>query len=159
MLQRCESNGIVQSTHPAYVGCEVHPFFIKFQDFAAWCNQQIGFGEQGFDLDKDILIPGNKVYGPDTCCFVPKIINQLMIKNDRNRGAYPIGVNYDPARKKYRAEYSVDGRNIKLGRFDTADDAAQAYRKAKSKYIREMADKWKGSIDPRAYKALVEYLG
>lgn len=158
MLERCQPGGWQQRNKPAYIGCEVHPDFIKFQDFAAWCNTQIGFGKESFQLDKDILLSGNKVYGPDTCCFVPKIINQLMIKNERNRGEYPIGVTYHKQRQKYVAEYSVDGRNIKLGRFDSVDDASMAYRLSKTKYIRDVAGQYKDSIDPRVYAALIGYV-
>lgn len=158
MLERCNPNGWQQKNKPAYIGCEVHPDFIKFQDFAEWCQNQIGFGKPGFEFDKDILMPGNKVYGPYTCVFVPTIINKIMIKNDRIRGDLPIGVSYDVAKKKYRAEYSVDGKSIKLGRFDTVIDASLAYKKAKTQYIEKMADMYKDSIDPRAYAALLEYL-
>ena len=36
-------------------------------------------GESTVELDKDILVPGNKVYSPDTCIFVPKRINDLFV--------------------------------------------------------------------------------
>ena len=158
MLERCESGGAWQRSKPAYVGCEVHPDFIKFQEFAQWCNAQIGFGKEGFEFDKDILIPGNKVYGPDTCCFVPKIINQLMIKNDRNRGAYPIGVTYYKARGVYEVKMSSGGKNIHVGRFKTIDEAVAAYKVAKKAEIDKYVTIWKDSIDPRVVAALVGYI-
>lgn len=158
MLGRCQPGGWQQRNKPAYVGCEVHPDFIKFQDFAAWCQNQIGFGEPGFEFDKDILMPGNKVYSPSTCVFVPTIINKIMIKNERIRGDHPIGVWYDKAKNRYEAAYSVDGEKVKLGRFVTAIDASLAYKKAKTEYILKIADQWKDSIDPRAYAALIQYL-
>ncbi|MNV64502.1 hypothetical protein D3C71_1571470 [compost metagenome] len=103
-------------------------------------------------------MPGNKVYSPLTCVFVPTILNKIMIKNDRIRGDLPIGVTIDVSKNKYRAEYSVDGKGIKLGWFDTVIDAAMAYKKAKSEYVKKIADLYKDSIDPRAYAALIQYL-
>lgn len=34
---------------------------------------------EGWHLDKDILLKGNKVYSPETCAFVPAKINSLLI--------------------------------------------------------------------------------
>ena len=43
-------------------------------------------------LDKDILIKGNKEYNPNTCCFVDIRLNSLFTKDNAMRGKYPIGV-------------------------------------------------------------------
>lgn len=158
MIQRCEPGGWQQRNKPSYIGCEVHPEFIHYQDFAEWCHNQIGFGVPGYDLDKDILMPGNKVYGPYTCAFVPRELNTLVIRNDLIRGEYPIGVYYDQVKKKYRAEYSVKGRSVKLGYFDTAVMASLRYKAAKRAYIQKKADEYRESIDPRVYDALIWYL-
>lgn len=157
MLQRCKPDGWQQRNKPAYVGCEVHPDFIKFQWFAEWCNNQIGFGESGFEFDKDILLPGNKVYGPDTCCFVPGQINKLLIKNYRNRGDCPIGVSYDKVRQNYRSEVSDCSKTIQLGRFKTSCEAFDAYRSAKMQIVHRVAETWKGKIDHRVYEAMMQY--
>lgn len=54
-----------------------------FSNFLKWFN---GNYIKGYALDKDILIKGNKVYSPETCCFVPYEINTLVTnrKNGRN---------------------------------------------------------------------------
>ena len=38
----------------------------------------------GWELDKDILEKGNKTYSPETCCFVPRVINSLYKTNYKN---------------------------------------------------------------------------
>ena len=75
------------------------------------------------DLDKDILFKGNKVYSPETCCFVPHAVNTLFLNGKKNRGDFPLGVHFDKSKGKYRAEMSFMGRQIKLGTFDTAESA------------------------------------
>lgn len=152
MLERCQVGGFYQSTRPSYIGCQVHQDFIKFQEFAEWCNNQIGFGLKGWDLDKDILIQNNKVYGPDTCIFVPSQINKLLTHNRLKQGMYPTGV-YKTASGRYLAIC----QHVRLGLHDTPDEASNAYKVAKLKEIHHQATIYKDVIDPRGYAALMDY--
>lgn len=68
--------------------------FKHYTYFQDWCSKQVGFNVEGFALDKDTLVKGNKVYSEDTCCFVPQEINSLMTKANARRGTYIIGVNF-----------------------------------------------------------------
>ena len=40
----------------SYLDCSVSPEFQKYSDFRDWCNKQIGFDQEGWVLDKDILV-------------------------------------------------------------------------------------------------------
>lgn len=157
MIQRCEPGGWQQRNKPSYIGSEVHPEFIHYQDFAEWCHNQIGFGNQDYQLDKDILVRGNKSYGPTTCCFVPAKLNSLLIQERRNIGDYPTGVSWHRASTKFIAQIRVDGSVQYLGLYDTIDSAKTAYRHAKLYEIHRQAEYYKESIDPRVYKSLVNY--
>lgn len=157
LINRCRPGGVFQTNHPAYVGCSIHPDFIKFQWFAEWCNNQIGFGNDGWALDKDILVPGNKVYGPDVCVFVPRGLNNLLTHKRSNQGLYPTGVSYFKDRGNYIAQVCIDGRNKTLGYFDTPELAEAAYKTAKVADIHRRAEIWKDQIDPRVYTALSNY--
>ena len=44
-----------------------------------------------------------------------------------------------------------------LGTLDTELEAFHAYKHAKEAYVKELAEKWKDQIDPRAYNALMKY--
>lgn len=157
MHNRCQPNDSQQLKHPTYIGCSVHPGFIKFQDFAEWCNNQIGFGLKGWALDKDILIQCNKVYGPDTCAFVPRQLNQLLTHKQSHQGEYPTGVTYFKRDGTYHAQISIDGKNQHLGYFDSIESAEVAYKIAKTNEILRRAEIWKSQIDPRVYEALLKY--
>ena len=85
MLVRCYSD-TYQKKQPTYKDCEVSENFKYYEYFYEWCQNQIGFGECGFQLDKDLLIKGNKVYSEDSCVFIPREINQVLIKREALRG-------------------------------------------------------------------------
>lgn len=141
-----------------YIDCEVSFEFKKYEDFKSWCSKQIGFDREGWQLDKDVLFKGNKIYSPETCCFVPSEINNIFIKQQNIRGEFPIGVWFDKRSVKYQADVCTGGNTRKrLGYFDSPEDAFYAYKKAKEDYIKEVAKKWKDQIDTRVYDALMDY--
>jgi hypothetical protein len=153
MIQRCYCP-IAMAKNPAYVDCGVDTRFLKFQEFAAWASSQQGF-DKGWALDKDILIKGNKTYGPEQCIFVPMYINSLFARTKATRGANPIGVTERNGR--YIAALSTKHGKRYLGSHDSQEAAFFAYKDGKERYIKEVADSWKAELDPRAYAALMAY--
>ena len=91
-------------------------------------------------LDKDILIPGNKIYGPDACLFIPQDINSLLTNSKAARGLYPQGVAFCKDVKKFRAEISKYGERVRLGYYSSPEQAELAYIKAKAAHIRNVAE-------------------
>ena len=85
MLMRCYDDKYY-SRFQTYVGCSVSEKFIFFPYFKEWCNKQIGFSNQSWQLDKDLLIKGNKVYSENSCVFIPQEINSLLTKRTASRG-------------------------------------------------------------------------
>lgn len=156
MFKRCySSNGL--KLNPSYYDCEVVGDFLYFSKFLSWCEQQKGFGQEGFQLDKDILVKGNKNYSEDTCCFVPKDLNVILTHRRKDKGLYPVGVSYKPRINKYIAQISKFKKVIHLGCFDTPEEAFQAYKEAKEVYIKEVAEIYKDQIELRVYEALMKY--
>ena len=154
MLKRCYYKPYLEK-HPTYIGCSVSDNFKYYHLFHAWCQIQIGFGKEGYHLDKDLLINGNKVYSEDTCLFIPKSLNLLLTKAAAGRGLLPIGVTKNGS--KFQARCNLVGKRICLGTFDTPELAFIAYKTFKEAYIKAQAEVYKDSIDPRAYLALVNY--
>jgi hypothetical protein len=111
----------------------------------------------GFQLDKDLLVKGNRVYAEDRCVFLPGALNTLLIKSDKSRGTLPLGVYFDARRSHYTASVSVAGKKRHLGSFPDVPSAFAAYKTGKEAYIKELAARYKGQIDPRAYETLLSY--
>ena len=157
MLQRCYSD-VYKKQRPTYEGCEVSDKFKSYEYFYEWCHSQIGFDNQGWHLDKDLLVKGNKVYSEDSCVFLPSEINSLLIKREALRGEYLIGVSWHKTHKAFVARVGENkSKQEYLGSFKTELEAFNAYKTAKEAFVKEQAEKWKGKIDPRAYNALMNY--
>ena len=123
----------------------------NFQNFGDWFEENY---IEGFYLDKDILIKGNKIYSPETCCFVPNCIN-IIFANRRERGDYPVGVHKQG--NKFVAQLNIFGERKAVGRFDTPEEAFECYKLNKENYIKEVADKWQDKISEKVYKAMRNY--
>lgn len=156
MLQRI-CYGKYKDDRLSYKGCSVSDNFRYFPNFKEWCTKQVGFGNKGWHLDKDILIKGNKEYSPETCCFVPPEVNTLILNRKASRGDNPIGVHFNKTQNKYQANCQVNGKLAFLGYYKTSEEAFNAYKKAKEAYIKEVAEEWRDSIDPRVYEALTNW--
>ena len=162
MLERCYSESY-QSRKPTYKGCSVSEYFKHYSNFKEWCHQQIGFNTldssgRKFTLDKDILVKGNKLYSEDTCCFVPQEVNALLTTSKSKRGEHPIGVHYDSSKLlPFQPTVSIGGRNRRLSRCATAEEAFYIYKQTKEGIIKSVAEKYKDLIDPRVYEALMNY--
>lgn len=154
MLKRCYSVKY-HINQPTYVGCNVSDNFKHYTYFFEWCQNQIGFGGCEFSLDKDLIYKGNKEYNENNCVFIPLEINSVLTKRQSDRGLLPIGVTKNG--KNYRAQCSYNGVKKYIGLFDTPELAFNAYKAFKEAHIKELAEKYKDTIDPKAYQALLKY--
>jgi len=121
---------------PTYVGVTVCEEWHSFMAFRAWMETQ---DWEGKHLDKDIIVPGNKVYSPATCAFVSLHINSLLTDSAASRGEWPIGVGRVKALNKFHARVRENGKQRHLGLFTTPEAAHLAWRKAKARVVRTAA--------------------
>ena len=91
MLQRCYS-AKCQQRHPTYRGCTVAAEWHNFRNFEQWFDDNY---KPGLHLDKDIRIPGNKVYSPKTCSFVSRAENNIEAQAKHYAFLSPDGVRHD----------------------------------------------------------------
>jgi len=150
MLQRCYDPKF-HDIQPTYAGCSVAPEWHYFSEFCAWAETRY---KPSYQLDKDIIVPGNKVYGPLVCLFVPREINMLLADCSAARGEWPQGVYLSKRNRKFQAALSVRGKMKHLGYFTTPEAAAACYNKAKAEHIRSIAQQ---QNDEQLEKALLRH--
>ncbi len=153
MLQRCYDPKFI-AKKPTYQGCIVCKEWHNFQVFAEWFTSQVNY-DKGYQLDKDLLIDGNKIYSPNTCVLAPVEINSLLTDCESARGDYPVGVSLHKKDKKFYSSICIDGKKKHLGSFDTAEQASEAYQTAKKANIKRMALEWQDRIDEKLFNALM----
>ena len=150
IIDRCYRPGH-EEKFKAYADCSVCEEWKYFSNFKKWFDENY---IEGFDIDKDILIKGNKVYSPEACSFVPRIINLLFAKNKKRKSNLPRGVKYRKYGNRYSAEISIEGKIKFIGYFKDVDSAAEAYNQARKEYILEIAEKYKDKLKPNVYEAI-----
>lgn len=155
LFNRCYADYQLER-RPSYKGCTVDERWHDYQEFAKWCDEH-KYSDLGYQLDKDILIKGNKIYSPETCCFVPREINMLFVSAARARGEFPQGVHYYKPLDKYKAIVRINGKHKQLGYHDTPEQAYEVYKREKEAHVKNMADLWFGSIETSVYEALMDW--
>ena len=149
VLYRCYLKSF-QKRNPSYVGCTIFEEWKYFTKFKAWMEAQAW---EGKELDKDILFPGNKVYGPETCMFVPKSVNQFF--NRHGSDLYSVGTSFRKDCGMYVAYCSqLDGTMKHLGYFDTQQKANSAWLVEKKRLAEILAE---SQEDIRLSNAILSY--
>lgn len=148
MLTRCYSDKF-KANYPSYEGVSVCKEWLTFSNFKAWMEKQ---NWEGRSLDKDILTPNNKVYGPMNCRFIPGFINNLILTKTKGRGIYPIGVYFTKIKENsyYVAVINTGNKQQRIGYYKTPFEAHRAWQFEKSKQIQERVVFWR-STDPLSF--------
>ena len=156
IIERCYSKKL-HDRCPTYTDCYVSDDFKDYSKWRKWYDNY-QYKHDGWQLDKDLLVKGNKIYSSETCVFLPHIINSVLTKSNKTRGKYLIGVYFDTHNNKFKSYLSKRGKKMSLGYFENEMDAHLAYKTAKEEYLKELAEEYKGRLDPKAYSALKNYV-
>lgn len=150
--------------HPTYKDVTCCEEWLYYPNFYEWLHTQKNFDKwlsgEKWAVDKDILIKGNKVYSPDTCCLVPMSINTIFAKKRKTNNDLPTGV-----RLIGECRYQVYCCNLYankqecLGTYSTIEEAFYTYKIYKESYIKQVAqDEYsKGNITKECYEAMLRY--
>lgn len=137
MLARCMHTKMHEN-RPTYIGCSVCDEWVYFSNFRDWVVSQPWRGNQ---IDKDILIAGNKIYSPELCVLIPQKLNGFLTDRRHGRGEWPLGVS-SRGINKFQATCSnpFTGKNENLGSFSDPEEAHLAWRKRKNQHACRYAD-------------------
>lgn len=157
MIKRCRGGERVQTIQPTYIGCHTSEEFKCFQKFTDWHTQQVGYKCVGYELDKDFLFPGNKLYSSENCVLIPKSLNSFLVSHAAKRGLYPQGVYWNKNAEKFISSISIGGILSYIGRFDCPQKAHESYVIAKEAEARRWAYRLKSGefeVDERVTSVL-----
>lgn len=149
MIARCHSSKSL-SRNQTYIRCSVCEEWLLFSNFKKWFDENY---VEGFELDKDILVEGNKVYSPEFCRFVPHYLNSLLLDCGRCKSNLPKGVSRNA--NSYMAKCS-NGRLL-TKTFKTVEEAKSWYSETKKRVVKEQAQRafLENAIKTDVYLALV----
>lgn len=103
--------------------------WLSYEAFKEWLEPRY---KKGWELDKDILVEGNKHYSPETCLVVPARINCMLVT--RGKGYY-----WNKTEKKWHAQIAIGTRHHRktkhLGFFENEMDAKTAYTSARRELL------------------------
>lgn len=143
MIKRCYSS---KDKEQPYAGVVVCKDWHDFQHFAEWYNSYPYDREPGWELDKDLILKGNKEYGPSVCSFLPTEVNSCVIKLG--------GVYFHNKSGKYIAQCRTSKASRYIGLYLTEYAAMEAYNEEKHLRLTELCEKYQGKIHPRVLENL-----
>ncbi len=106
-------------------------------------------------LDKDLLLEGNKVYSAETCVFVTQKVNSFTIDRGASRGEWLLGVDWNKRAGKFSSKCSnpFTKKQEHLGYFTCEEEAHQSWLKRKLEFANLLAAE---QTDERVAKVLIE---
>ena len=134
-------NFIYNYSHKCYQNVILCNEWLNFQNFAYWyLNKSVNLNPKyEYHIDKDFKQIGKfpKYYSPETCCLIPNSLNEAFTGFNGVNSKYCVGVT--KVGNRFTSTISINNSTKHLGYFDTQEEAFQAYKLEKEKYIKDMA--------------------
>jgi len=156
MMQRAYSPKY-QKIYPTYKGVSVCKDWHNYQNFAKWYDETSSrikdFNQNQYDLDKDLLSDKkNKVYSSTTCLLLPHSLNKFLSNKYNSNKTGVTGVHWSESRNKFVAQIMDGDKQIRLGFYDTKEEAGKAYDTARSL----QAIRWKKKLSKYLPKTAID---
>lgn len=147
MLTRCYKKCYIGAG--SYVGVSVSEIWHNFTNFERWFSYAVYF--KGYQLDKDILVEGNKEYGPNTCAFVPKDVNSFFSQraHKSSESGYAGVLRHNRDELWTACNGGIYTKNL--------DEAVLAQKEYRENLARLLYNKYNGVMDTRVLRKLQEY--
>lgn len=117
----------------------------NFQNFAEWYYKYPYNRESNWALDKDLKKIGNKMYGPETCSYIPQRVNSFYHHDHRGKGYQRRGVYHNGHSWYVKVG---EGKLHEYGPFKTDEEAFMKYKQVKESVAKDLAEEYDGMIDP-----------
>ena len=145
MVQRCYDPKVHKKYKPEYKDKSVCEEWLNYANFRIWFDEHyVPVKNNQVDLDKDLLVQGNKVYSPETCVFLVHYQNIMFEHAAKDKiyenedGTFVIG-------KGYKKTYA------------TLKEAEDIVCERNQNRISSVAEKCKGTIPTCAYEAMMNW--
>lgn len=153
MLGRCF---IPKRMRGSYEGITCCKEWLNFQNYAQWYKDNYyEVKGQRMEIDKDILVKGNKIYSPEFCVFIPQRINLLLINRKNYRGKTLLGTTHNESGSFSANAVGSDEKSYHLGTFSTEIKAFNVYKEFRENVFKKVAEEYKGEIPDSVYQALI----
>lgn len=144
---------------PSYDLVEFDETIQDYNSFVEWCRSQVGFDQQGYVMDKDLIgiVSGNRNYGTTTCVFIPAEINSFLVCKNR-AVKYYTGVSFQQECQKYIVSCSqLNSKNKTLARVKCPVEGYSIYRAEKVRLAKLLATEYKDKVDERVINILANF--
>ncbi|ANS42649.1 hypothetical protein [Serratia inhibens] len=134
--------------------------WLTYSNFASWwLDTQI----DGWSIDKDWLVAGNKEYSPNNCVWIPNKINTLMNDGRKKNNGLPMGVSIQRQKKKcgvynyYQTKCNVNNVQ-KCTTFNAPEEAHRQWQLWKTEEINNVICEFESDscLDSRIVDRLIE---
>lgn len=150
MMQRCYSE-VTHRLKPYYKDCRGCEEWQNFSNFREWYRENIIEGRK-FDLDKDILVQGNNVYGPNTCSLVTHYANTIF-----QRRGIETNIVQNSVSGKFDASVYILGKTKQIGSFDSRDEAEKMLLLYRKELINKFARRNRNKVPYKVYEAMMKW--
>lgn len=145
MVQRCYDKKVHKKYKPEYKDKSVCEEWLNYSNFRIWFDEHyVPCNNNQIDLDKDLLVQGNKVYSPETCVFLLHYQNTMFERSAK-----------DKIYEKEDGTFVIGGGKKKT--YATLKEAEDIVCERNQNRIESVAEKCKGSIPMCAYEAMLNW--
>jgi len=151
LVARC-CDAKYKQKYRCYKDCTICKEWLTFSVFKDWFDKHY---VDGWQLDKDMLVKGNQIYSPETCCFLPRELNNIYKRTLSGRTLPQCCRLTDSG--KYSVVVRTQKKRIHLGTFNSIEDAFMAYKAKKEEIVRDTARRYESQLEERVLNALLNF--